>query len=238
VNETVAIAQNLTFASADAFVLRADSTNTVSSSARGRNSVRIQSYSQYTTHVAVFNVRHMPAGCGTWPAIWEVGDNWPNEGEVRRWRLFWAMASPLTALCADGHPGGCERSRQEPGDVAHPHRYVASRTTVVPIPPHPFLPPSLFATQTNLTVPSAPLHLHARRLPIPSLGCTMPAGRTLHGTVVSTDCEWYTGCGVRNHSPRSFGPKFNAAGGGWFAVERTDAFIKVHPTPPRPGETR
>lgn len=24
----------------------------------------------------------MPQGCGTWPAIWEVGANWPNEGEV------------------------------------------------------------------------------------------------------------------------------------------------------------
>ena len=47
-----------------------------------------------------FNIRHMPEGCGyvnvyvewkmvnltasisTWPAVWEVGDDWPNQGEV------------------------------------------------------------------------------------------------------------------------------------------------------------
>jgi len=28
------------------------------------------------------NIRHMPQGCATWPAAWEVGPNWPNEGEV------------------------------------------------------------------------------------------------------------------------------------------------------------
>lgn len=29
-----------------------------------------------------FDIRHMPQGCGTWPAAWEVGDDWPNQGEV------------------------------------------------------------------------------------------------------------------------------------------------------------
>lgn len=56
---------------------------------------------QYHNHVAVFNIRHMPQGCGyvgaedsneviltplfpnsTWPAVWEVGANWPHEGEI------------------------------------------------------------------------------------------------------------------------------------------------------------
>lgn len=29
------------------------------------------------------DVRHMPQGCGTWPAFWETdGNDWPNGGEV------------------------------------------------------------------------------------------------------------------------------------------------------------
>lgn len=30
-----------------------------------------------------FDIRHMPQGCGTWPAAWEVNEEiWPNGGEV------------------------------------------------------------------------------------------------------------------------------------------------------------
>ncbi|EIN04087.1 glycoside hydrolase family 16 protein [Punctularia strigosozonata HHB-11173 SS5] len=82
VDETTARAQNLTFASSDTFILRADDKTVLSASGPGRNSVRLLSNNAYTTHVAVFDLRHMPQGCGTWPAIWEVGPNWPNEGEV------------------------------------------------------------------------------------------------------------------------------------------------------------
>jgi len=38
-----------------------------------------------TTHRVIysFDVRHMPQGCATWPAIWETGlDDWPNQGEL------------------------------------------------------------------------------------------------------------------------------------------------------------
>jgi len=35
------------------------------------------------------------------------------------------------------------------------------------------------------------------------------------------------GCGVVGDSPESIGPGFNRAGGGWYAVERTETFIKV-----------
>ncbi|TFK51707.1 endo-beta-glucanase [Heliocybe sulcata] len=82
VNQATAQADNLTYASGNTFILRADHTTTLSSSGPGRNSVRLQSNAQYTTHVAVFDIRHMPQGCGTWPAVWEVGANWPNEGET------------------------------------------------------------------------------------------------------------------------------------------------------------
>lgn len=45
---------NLTYASGSTFVLRGDSTTTLSASGPGRNSVRIRSNAQYDTHVAVY----------------------------------------------------------------------------------------------------------------------------------------------------------------------------------------
>ncbi|KNZ74687.1 putative glycosidase C21B10.07 [Termitomyces sp. J132] len=83
VDSATAASENLTFASSNTFILRADHTTVLSSSGPGRNSVRIKSNKVYTEHVAIFNVRHMPQGCGTWPAIWETdGANWPNGGEI------------------------------------------------------------------------------------------------------------------------------------------------------------
>lgn len=83
VDKTVSQSLNLTFASSNTFILRGDSKTVLSANGAGRNSVRIQSKKTYRTHVAVFDVRHMPEGCGTWPAVWEVaGSGWPNTGEV------------------------------------------------------------------------------------------------------------------------------------------------------------
>jgi hypothetical protein len=82
VSQSTALAQNLTFVSSDTLIMRADATTVLSPSGPGRNSVRIQSYAAYTTHVVVFDIRHMPQGCATWPAAWETGDNWPTTGEV------------------------------------------------------------------------------------------------------------------------------------------------------------
>ncbi|KAF8193714.1 laminarinase [Pholiota molesta] len=83
VDQATSISQNLTFASSDSFILRTDFKTVLSASGPGRNSVRMKSSKTYTTHAAVFDVRHMPQGCGTWPAIWETKEsNWPAGGEV------------------------------------------------------------------------------------------------------------------------------------------------------------
>ncbi|KAF6746910.1 glycoside hydrolase family 16 protein [Ephemerocybe angulata] len=83
VDQATSRSRNLTYASSNSFVLRADSTTTLSPSGPGRQSVRIRTKKTYQTHVAVFDVRHMPQGCGTWPAIWETNEsNWPNGGEI------------------------------------------------------------------------------------------------------------------------------------------------------------
>ncbi|KAI5777677.1 concanavalin A-like lectin/glucanase domain-containing protein [Geopyxis carbonaria] len=48
----------------------------------GRQSVRLESKARYTRGLYVLDLAHMPTGCGTWPAFWTLGDNWPNNGEI------------------------------------------------------------------------------------------------------------------------------------------------------------
>ena len=54
VDKSTAVSQGLVFASGTNFTLKADDTNVVSSSASGRNSVRIQSPNAYNSHVTVY----------------------------------------------------------------------------------------------------------------------------------------------------------------------------------------
>lgn len=81
--------------------MRSDDTTVLDPSGPGRNSVRIKSVKNYTTHVTVYadilmsckdwlsnpvnsyDIVHMPAGCGTFPAVWESAEaNWPAMGEI------------------------------------------------------------------------------------------------------------------------------------------------------------
>ena len=72
---------NLTHATADSVIVRADSSNAYA--VQGRQSVRLHSRNTYDTGLFVFTVRHAPTGCGTWPALWLTDpDNWPANGEV------------------------------------------------------------------------------------------------------------------------------------------------------------
>ncbi|KAJ1555938.1 hypothetical protein HK405_010219 [Cladochytrium tenue] len=58
-----------------------DTTNTYPSA--GRASVRLTSNKSYNSGtVFVVDLAHMPFGCGTWPAVWLVGPNWPSGGEI------------------------------------------------------------------------------------------------------------------------------------------------------------
>ncbi|KAJ7302432.1 glycoside hydrolase family 16 protein [Mycena albidolilacea] len=164
VDGATAMSQNLTFASENTFILRGDWQTVIDdSSTTGRNSVRIRSNNAYTTHVAVFDVVHMPQGCGTWPAIWEVnGASWPGGGEV------------------DIVEGVNDQGNDQ-------------------------------------------ITLHT------VTGCTMPASRTQTGTSGPLNCDVGAsfGCSVNVGQAPSYGPTFNANGGGWYAMERTDTFINV-----------
>ncbi|KZV88447.1 hypothetical protein EXIGLDRAFT_678944 [Exidia glandulosa HHB12029] len=166
VDEEIARSQNLSQARHQSFVIRADAKHLVIPDAvRGRNSVRITSKTWYTTHVLVADIRHMPEGAATWPALWEFGENWPSRGEV---------------------------------DILEGANDVA---------------PNLSSLHT-------------------SPGCLQPeTGRRMTGTATGLNCDatapGNSGCGVQYSSAASYGPSFNAAGGGWYALERTDAAIKI-----------
>lgn len=165
VDQGTAVAKNLTYAHGNTLILRADATTALNPSGAGRDSVRIRSVKTYTTHVSVFDIRHMPQGCGTWPAAWETNEAiWPNGGEV---------------------------------DVLE---------------------------GVNDQAPNA-MTLHT------SAGCTMPGSRAMTGVPTLNDCDvaanGNSGCGVQAPTTNSYGPQFNANGGGIYAMERTSSFIKV-----------
>lgn len=49
----------------------------------GRASVRVTSKKSYTRGLFVADIAHMPSStCGSWPAFWLFGPNWPNSGEI------------------------------------------------------------------------------------------------------------------------------------------------------------
>ncbi|KAF9061344.1 endo-beta-glucanase [Rhodocollybia butyracea] len=163
VNQATAAADNLTFATDDVFILRADDTTVLSSSGPGRNSVRLTSVATFSTSAIVLDLAHMPQGCGTWPAFWTFGPNWPLTGEI-----------------------------------------------------------DIMEGVNNQNFNQGTLHTG------PS--CTMPSSRDQTGNIANNDCaaadDGNDGCGVEFAS-NTFGPNFNSAGGGWFAMERTSEFISI-----------
>ncbi|KAJ2956229.1 hypothetical protein NQZ79_g7888 [Umbelopsis isabellina] len=80
VDASTASSLGLTKVQNGAVIIKADNT-TVATSA-GRKSVRITSKKAYTKGLFIFDVNHVPYGCGTWPAMWTVGPDWPNNGEI------------------------------------------------------------------------------------------------------------------------------------------------------------
>jgi hypothetical protein len=68
----------------NSFIMRADWYSTVSPNATGRNSIRIESRAAYGESLSILDMRHMPWGCGTWPAFWtkSAAGPWPNGGEI------------------------------------------------------------------------------------------------------------------------------------------------------------
>ncbi|OQE25095.1 hypothetical protein PENSTE_c006G03686 [Penicillium steckii] len=63
--------------------LGVDHEKKISASDKGRDSVRIGSAKYYGHSLVIADIAHMPgSACGSWPAFWSVGKNWPNDGEI------------------------------------------------------------------------------------------------------------------------------------------------------------
>lgn len=63
-----------------------DYVTTLDPDGRGRPSIRVESKKKYTKALIIADIEHMPStskhGCGSWPAFWSYGDDWPNNGEI------------------------------------------------------------------------------------------------------------------------------------------------------------
>jgi hypothetical protein len=63
--------------------LGVDHTTTLDPNGKGRDSVRIGSKKYYDQSLVIADIAHMPGSvCGTWPAFWSTGKNWPGDGEI------------------------------------------------------------------------------------------------------------------------------------------------------------
>lgn len=79
VDQGTAQSKNLAYVQNGQVIMKADNSTVTPN---GRPSVRITSNAAYNHGLFLLDVEHMPFGCGTWPAYWMVGSNWPNNGEV------------------------------------------------------------------------------------------------------------------------------------------------------------
>ena len=50
---------------------------------KGRDAIRVESKKVYTKGLFIADIKHMPGSiCGSWPAFWTVGGDWPYQGEI------------------------------------------------------------------------------------------------------------------------------------------------------------
>lgn len=175
--------------------MRADDVTIVTPDKRGRNSTRIQSYKMYNDSVIVLDLQHMPEGCGTWPIFFTKSPTlpWPGEGEID-------VVEGTSIFAISG---------------TQTYRVIGNNQN----------------TQNLASMHTIP-------------GCTMDQERSESGLVlislflfffaisdflrlsspISNDCGTSVnnqGCGVSFAKPSSYGAPFNAVGGGFFVMART-----------------
>jgi hypothetical protein len=64
--------QNLTPSTATSTFLKVDTSLGVNEASTGRLSVRLSSKTTYDKGLFIFDIKHTPHGCATWPALWLV----------------------------------------------------------------------------------------------------------------------------------------------------------------------
>jgi hypothetical protein len=74
-----AFAQGLAYIQNKRIILRADN---ITKAPDGRPSVRVYSNEKFNHGLYVFDLNHMPFGCGVWPAYWMRGPTYEAGGEI------------------------------------------------------------------------------------------------------------------------------------------------------------
>ena len=86
---------------------------------RGRKAVRLESHYQTSGDVLIIiDLTHMPTsighladGCGTWPAFWSFGPDWPNSGEIDIIEYANCQTADATTLHTSAY---CDQSQEDP----------------------------------------------------------------------------------------------------------------------------
>ncbi|KAI0320987.1 concanavalin A-like lectin/glucanase domain-containing protein [Amylostereum chailletii] len=79
VDQSTGESANLTSIENGNAIMRVETTEQVSGN---RQSIRITTKYTFNGALVIMDSTHMPTGCGTWPAFWTNGPNWPTTGEI------------------------------------------------------------------------------------------------------------------------------------------------------------
>ncbi|KZT58392.1 glycoside hydrolase family 16 protein, partial [Calocera cornea HHB12733] len=82
VSQSAAQSLSLISASAQSAIMRVSTAQPLPAGYANRPSVRITTQRTFTGGLLIGDIKHMPVGCGTWPAFWSNGPNWPAGGEI------------------------------------------------------------------------------------------------------------------------------------------------------------
>ena len=102
VDSTTAESSGLFSANGSQVYMGADSISVATG--RGRDSIRLSSQKTYNHGLIILDLEHMPYGCGTWPAFWTLGPNWPTSGEID---IIEGVNSQSTNSLTAHTDGGC-----------------------------------------------------------------------------------------------------------------------------------
>ena len=81
ISQSAAQSAGLYSANSNSVYMGVDSKNVATG--RGRDSIRVSSKKSYNHGLIILDLAHMPGGqCGSWPAFWLLGPDWPNQGEL------------------------------------------------------------------------------------------------------------------------------------------------------------
>jgi len=116
VDYPTAVSFNLVGANDDEVFMSADTNSMVQPGGEGRKSLRLQSVKTYNSGLFIIHVKHVPTGCGVWPAFWLYGEGpgaqWPAWGE---YDIIEGVNKANIVRTALHTSAGCDQSGVVPG---------------------------------------------------------------------------------------------------------------------------